>query len=142
MKMKKIILLFILLMSIGLVQAQKIKFKKGIVYIDGKECLKYDSTDPNNVEISNLDDTQTIFLKFIRTGKGPNDGLYTKVTFVEQNKSLTSQSYIFTKKLLVKKLIKNGVLKNGEFNPAKIDKFIMRYDEKVDKKPIKILILE
>ncbi len=121
-----------MLFSIGVLQAQKIKFKKGIVLINGKECLKYDDSDPNNVMISTLDDNQTVYLKFIRTGIGRNDGLFIKIIFVEQKKSLTSKSYIFTKKLLVKKLISNKVLDNCKFNESKIDKFIMRYDEDIE----------
>jgi len=54
-KMKKITLLLLMLMSIGVLQAQKIKFKKGIVLIDGKKCLKYDKSDSNVIEISSLD---------------------------------------------------------------------------------------
>ena len=130
--MKKITLLLLMLMSIGVLQAQKIKFKKGIVLIDGKKCLKYDNSDSNVIEISSLDGSQTIFLKFIRTGVGFNDGLYTKIIFVEQNKSFTSKSYIFTRKLLVKKLLKDGVINNCMFDTNKIDRFIMRYDEDIE----------
>jgi len=140
--MKKIALLFIMLMSVGMTQAQKIKFKKGKVFIDGKECLLYDSSDPNNVEISDLDGNQTVLLKFIRTGVGQNGGLYTKIIFVEQKKSLTSKSFVFTKKLFVKKLLKSGVLRDCKFDTRKIDKFIMRYDEKVEERPVKILIIK
>jgi len=118
-------------MSIGIIQAQKIQFKKGIVLIDGKECLKYDNSDPNNVVISNLEGTQTIYLKFIRPEVGHNCGLYTQIIFVEQNKSFTSSSYIFTKRLLIKKFLKNGIINDYKFDVSKIDKFIMRYDESI-----------
>ncbi len=130
--MKKVTLLLLMILSIGILQAQKIKFKKGIVSIDGKECLKYDSSDPNNVMISNINENQTVFLKFIRTGIGHNGGLFTKIIFVEQEKSFTSKSYVFSKKLLVKKLIKDKVLSDCEFDESKIDKFIMRYDENIE----------
>lgn len=130
--MKKITLLLLMLMSIGILQAQKIKFKKGIVFIDGKECLKYDSSDPNNVVISNLEESQTVYLKFIRTGIGQNGGLFTKIIFAEQNKSFTSRSYIFTKKLLINKFLTDGILNDCIFDISKVDTFIMRYDENIE----------
>lgn len=128
--MKKIIL-FLMLASIGVLQAQKVKFEKRSVFIDDVKCLKYDASDPNNVMISDLEGKQTIYLKFIRTGVGHNGGLYTKIVFAEQKKSFTSQSYIFTRKLLVKKMIKDELIKNCTFDESKMDKFIMRYDENV-----------
>ncbi len=131
--MKKII--FLLLFSVGtsgLIQAQKIKFKNNKVLVDKVECLSYDSSDPNNVVISTLDDSQTIFLKFIRPGIGRNGGLFTKIIFVEQEKSFTSKSFIFSKSLLVKKLINDKVIKDCAFDESKIDKFITRYDENIE----------
>ncbi len=99
--------------------------------VDGTECLNYDIS-PNNVEFTTNDDSQTIILKFIRTGIGQNGGLYTKVVFVEQDKSFTSKSYIFNKKILVKKLLSNKVLKDCKIDETKIDKFLMKYDEKIE----------
>ncbi len=135
--MKKILVLLLVLGFANLSQAQKMKFKKGIVYVDDQACLKYDGSDLNNVVITDMDETQTIYLKFIRTGVGQNGGLYTKIVFVEQEKSFTSKSYIFTKKLLVKKLIKDKVFEDCKVNTEKIDKFILRYDEKHEEKLIR-----
>lgn len=132
--MRKLLLLTALFIFVsGTINAQKIKvkFKKGIVSVDEKECLNYEST-PTYTELITLDETQTIILKYIRTGIGHNGGLYTKVIFVEQEKSLTSKSFIFTKKLLVKKLIANKVLSDCNVNEVKIDKFILKYDEDIE----------
>jgi hypothetical protein len=130
--MKKVILLLVTVLSISAVNAQKVKLKKGIVSIDKEECLKYDSEDSNNFVLMNMDESQTIFLKYIRTGVGANGGLYTKIIFSEQEKSLTSKSYIFTKKMLINKLLSSGVISECEFDESKIDKFIQRYDEKIE----------
>tara|TARA_A100000171_G_C2016517_1_gene88998 strand:- start:56 stop:466 length:411 start_codon:yes stop_codon:yes gene_type:complete len=116
---------------IGTMNAQKIKFKKGKVIIDNVECLNYDG-DSNNVELTTTDNKQTIFLKFIRTGIGQNGGLYTKVIFVEQDKSFTSKSYIFSKKLLIKKLLSDEVLVDCKIDESKIDKFLLKYDEGIE----------
>ena len=130
--MKTLVCLFVLSCFTNNLYAQSVKFKKDKVWVDGKECLNNHSSNANNIELATLDGSQTIFLKFIRTGIGQNGGLYTKVIFVEQNKSLTSRSFIFTKKLLVNKLIDGEVLVDCNINEAKIDKFIMKYDEKIE----------
>lgn len=130
--MKKLSLsLLILLCASGVSLAQDIKFKKGKVLVDGDECMTYDSS-ANVLEFSTKKGNQTILLKTISTGVGANGGLYTKVTFVEQDKSFTSRSYMFNKKLLVKKLIQDGVMVNCEVDESKIDKFLMRYDEGIE----------
>ncbi|MBQ0788780.1 MAG: hypothetical protein KBT69_14875 [Oceanihabitans sp.] len=80
--MKKILLITLIsIWSIGSINAQKIKLKKGIVYIDDTKCMKY-TGNVSNAELISNDGKQTIILKFIRTGVGHNGGLYTKVIFV------------------------------------------------------------
>lgn len=135
--MKKVILALILLIFTVDLKAQEVQLKKGVAFVDGKECLKYNGADPNHIEISTLDGGQTILLKFIRTGVGQNGGLYTKVIFVEQNKSFTSRSYIFTKKILINKLLEDGVIKNCQIEATAIDKFVLKYDEKVEDRLIR-----
>lgn len=110
--------------------SQTIEFRKDKVLIDEKECLISHSKDPNNIKLIANKGKQMIFLKFIRTGIGNNGGLYTKIIFVEQKKSLTSRSYIFSKKLLVKNLLEENVLNDCNIDAEKIDRFILKYDEK------------
>jgi len=131
-KIKTVIFLVIILFSGNNLFSQSVKFKKDKVLVDGKECLIDNSSNANNVELTTNDGKQTIFLKFIRTGIGQNGGLYTKIIFFEQNKSFTSRSYIFTKKLLVKKLLSDKVIVDCEINEENIDKFIMKYDENIE----------
>tara|TARA_R110000850_G_scaffold180700_3_gene306191 strand:+ start:391 stop:801 length:411 start_codon:yes stop_codon:yes gene_type:complete len=130
--MKKL-LVFTLIFAgtLGTLNAQNIKFKKGDVLIDGVSCLDYTSSS-TNAEIITKDGNQTIILKYIRTGVGHNGGLYTKVVFVEHEKSFTSKSYIFNKKLLVKKLLSDAVIVDCGIDESKIDKFIMKYDEGIE----------
>ena len=144
LKMRKITL-FLFLIAICFSQvsfAQKIKFKKGVVTVDGTPVMNYDAS-LTIVELSSLDDKNTIILKQIRDSEFTNGEVYSKITFIPQKKHLTSRSYIFTKKLLVKKLLKSKIIDvKGTFNESKIDNFIARYDEKVEKekKEIRIII--
>ncbi len=130
--MKNIILFLFAIFSLSTIQGQDVKFKKGKVSVDEKECLKYDNSNPNSIEISTLNGEQTVFLKFIRTGVGRNGGLYTKVIFMEEDKSFTSRSYIFTKELLVKKLLADNVLVDCAIDRSKVDKFVTKYNENIE----------
>ncbi len=117
----------LLIVSISL--GQDINFKKGEVLIDDKPCLKYDS-DGNNISYSSLDGTDLFVLKFIRV----NGQLYNKIIFMESQRELTTQSYIFTKKILIDKLLKVGALENCALNEEKVLTFIAKFDEKVEQR--------
>ncbi|MFZ6053156.1 hypothetical protein [Halocola ammonii] len=130
--MKKFILLFILSLTIGIVNAQKVKLKKGDVIVDGESCLNYESTDSDNFKISTKDGSQTILLKYKRTGVGYNDGVYLKIIFVELDKSLTSRLIRMTNKRLVKKFISDGLIVDCKFNPEEIEKFVKMYDQQIE----------
>ncbi|GAA4357981.1 hypothetical protein GCM10023185_23110 [Hymenobacter saemangeumensis] len=121
-------LFFILLSQVAF--SQEIVYKKDIISVDGKDCLKVNDSDPNNVSFLDLEGNEIFFLKFIRNSKYAP--LYTKVTFLNQKLTMTSKSYIFTKKLLVKKLITDGTLTNCALVPAKVENFVLKYDENVE----------
>ena len=134
--MKKIIVVLLLLIAnIGF--SQDIKIKKDIVYVDGKECLKIGG-DANNVSFYDLEGNEIIFLKYIHNSK--YGSLYNKITFLKQKKSFTSQSYIFTKNLLMKKLIGDKTLINCLLDEDKIENFITKYDENIEKPNITVEI--
>lgn len=126
---KSILLALILLISLASF-GQDINFKKGIISIDGKECLKYDS-DSNNVTYQNLKGEDIMILKFMRPD-GTQESLYTKVIFIESHQEFTSKSYIFTKKVLIEKLLKSNTLVNCSLDEEKVRTFVLKYDEKVE----------
>ena len=111
--------------------SQEIKFNKDIVLVDEKECLKIDDSDSNSVSILDLEGNEIVFLRFIHNSR--YGALYNKITFVNQKVTMTSQSYIFTKKLLIKKLIADKTLVDCKLDDAKVEKFIMKYDENVER---------
>ena len=110
--------------------SQEIKIKNDILSIDGKECLKIGG-DSNNVSISDLEGNEIIFLKFIHNSK--YGSLYNKITFLDQKLSFTSMSYIFNKKLLIKKLLADKTLIDCKLDSEKVERFVMKYDESVEK---------
>ena len=128
-KKKLLLSLFVLAIS-QKAFCQDIIFKKDVISVDGKECLKVNDRDPNNVSFMDLAGNEIFFLKFMHNSRyGP---LYTKITFLNQKLTLTSMSYGFTKKLLVKKLLADGTLTNCVLIPAKAESFVLKYDEKIE----------
>ena len=127
--MKHILVIFLLGISF-LGFGQEIDFKKGIISIDGKECMKYDS-DANTVTFQNLNGDDIMILKFMRPD-GSQASLYTKVIFIESRQEFTSQNYIFTKKSLIEKLIKSKAIVDCVLIEEKVASFILKYDEKVE----------
>ena len=126
--MKKNLFLFIFL-TFSIVYCQDIQIKKDVVYVDGKECLKT-SDDASNVSFLDLSGNEIIFLKFIHNSK--YGALYNKITFLDQNISFTSKSYIFNKKILMKKLLNDKTLNNCQLDDEKVGKFAIKYDENVE----------
>jgi hypothetical protein len=129
MKVKFLSLMFLL---VGILTfSQKVSIKKDIIYLDEKECLKITSSDPNNVSIADLDGNEIIFLKFIHNSR--YGSVYNKVTFLEQNLTFTSQSYVFNKKLLISKLVDSKVLNNCKLDSDKLKTFVLKYNENIER---------
>jgi hypothetical protein len=128
MKKNILTLTFLLIGLLGF--SQDIKIDDDIVFIDGQECLKI-SGDANNVSISDLEGNELIFMKFIHNSRFGS--VYNKITFLDQKLSFTSQSYVFTKKLLIKKLLEDNTLNECKLDPEKVERFVLKYDEDVER---------
>ncbi len=109
---------------------QEIKIKDNTVFVDGKECLKINVSDPNNITFLDMNGKEIIFLKYIHNTK--YGSVYCKITFLEQKKSFTSKNYIYTKKLLIKRLVAEKLLENCSINSDKLDVFLLKFDENVE----------
>ena len=127
---KNIILSVALVMSVAAF-GQDVSIKNGLISIDGKVCLKLADKDLNNVSILDLGGHEIIFLRFIHDSK--YGSLYNKITFIDQKLSMTSKSYIFTKKLLIKKLAVDNTISDCKLIPENVEKFVMKYDENVER---------
>lgn len=116
--------LFSFVLSFG----QEIEVKKGVISIDGKECMKYYS-DAVSVTYQDLKGDDIIIFKYIRS----NGPLYVKVIFLESNQELTT-SYIFTKKDLIGKLVKCNAIKECALDEEKVRNFVLKFDEGIEKR--------
>ena len=119
------------------VYAQKIKIKKGVIYVDDQECLSTDG-DPVNMSFYDLEGEEIVFMKYL-DDKYDGD-TYMKVTFLNQKKSFTSKSIIFTKKMLIRRLLNTNTIENCMLNEDKVDRFILKYDEDIESDNINVNI--
>jgi len=124
MKTKNIFLFTLFFIPI-LMFSQKVKIKKGIVYVDKKEYLKVDCSficEENS--IYNLDGKELIF---IMTKGDPNSSkeVYDKIKFLGTGKSIESKK---TLKGFIKLLYNNKVItESGELNEVEVDKLVEKY---------------
>lgn len=137
MKLKYCLSVFLLMFAMNIMQAQKIKIKKGVIYVDGENCLSTEGY-PVNTSFYDTDGEEIIFMKYLETKKGET---YAKVTFLDQKLSLTSKSIVFTRKMLLRRLLASKVIENCKLNPEKVERFILKFDEQVEKDDINVNVI-
>ncbi len=111
--------------------SQDVDFKKNIVLVDGKECIKMSNEDAVSVSYSDMEGNELIMMRFIHGSR--YGSVYNKVVFLNEKLSFTSQSYVYTKKMLIKRLVKDKVIENCKINRENLEKFIMKYNENIEK---------
>ena len=129
--MKSYLLTIALLLFSAVAFCQVVEFKKDIVWIDGKECITMSKEDAVSISFKDMNGTDLMLLRFIHNSR--YGSLYCKVTFVAEKLSFTSQSYIYTKKILIQKLAQNKVIQNCAFDLEKLQRFILKFDENIER---------
>jgi len=129
--MKTCFLTIVVMLFFSAAFCQDIDFKKDLVIIGGKECIKMSKEDAVSISFTDMEGNDLIFMRYIHGSK--YGSVYNKITFVGQKLSLTSQSYIYTKKNLIKKLVQNKVIQDCKINPENLEKFLLKYDENIEK---------
>ena len=137
MTLKHILTGLFFMLSLSIVSAQKIKIKKGVIYVDGEKCLTTDG-DPVNISFYDADGEEIVFMKYMDDKR---DGeTYMKVTFLDQKLSLTSKSILFTRKMLIRRLLATKTIENCKLNEDKVERFILKYDENIESDDINVNI--
>lgn len=133
-------ILFILLFScISTISAQKVKLKKGIVYVDGNEVLKYEKKfqDSELLLFPLHEDDEIIFIKYDdngTSGYGYTSDDFIKIHFIKQNLKLESGSHAEFWKQIIKWMYANNIFNsNRTLNDEKVAKFVDRYHEEINK---------
>lgn len=124
-----IFLAFFLSFQLSL-EAQKVKIKKGIAYVDKKAFCKIEKEGnliKKTFTISNLNDDELIFIKSLDVQ------LFYEVLFLDDDKKMTIQQTAFSNfsKAFVKKMYKSKLIKDGKIDASKLKKFILKYSDEV-----------
>lgn len=127
--MKFLFTVTFLICSTILPTAQEVQTKKGIVYIDEKECLKYDGGDVPGVTYSTNSGEELFFIGYARDYAG---GTYWKVTFLKDKQTMNYRVNFVSKKAFLTKLAKEKLLKDCTLDQEKIATFIAKYNENIN----------
>ncbi len=141
---KTLIVLFLFLGAFN-VNAQKVKIKKGIAYVDKKKFLKVEKVNSTKYFISTLTDTEflSIALESFGTGKyaparyGGNEykKWYSVLKFLD-NEEIGDEFEVDEGKLknVIKILYKSKVIVDGKLSVDKVKRMIEKYSEKVSER--------
>lgn len=130
MKLTRIIVTSLLLAFAFNVNAQKVKIKKDIAYVDGEEYVKVEKED-GNMSIYSLDEEEElVYLKWYDPTPGyqtsrsaQGDGYYI-VRFIEFDVEVELDE---TRKKIIKMLYKGKVIQNGKIDEEKLKNFVSKY---------------
>ncbi|WP_239178615.1 hypothetical protein [Tenacibaculum sp. Mcav3-52] len=112
--------------------AQKVKMKNNVIFINGKETLRYAKKSHNNEYVIYELHTKN---EIINVVSNINDG-YKKILFVKSKKSLET-TLGYWNKSFIKWLIEQDVMTiDGKLNNDQIDIFIEKYDEKITERKV------
>lgn len=119
--------------------AQKVKFKKGKVLVDGKEILKIERQGSEATFYSLDGDDEVFYLNYENNGTlhYHNDD-YVLIFFSDEEIRVETSKIGGSRKRVVKTLIKNKVLDlSGKINSEKLRKFAKKYDENITNRTVR-----
>lgn len=140
MKLRTLFLLLFTLICFNHINAQKVKLKKGIVLVDGKEKFKYERKGMGTEFSLYSIDTEKEIL-FILRNNNKNDGSFYQLIFIEENCKLeTAKLSNHSFKYFIEKLIREKVMDlKGNIDLKILDTFFSKYDENITNRTIRVL---
>jgi hypothetical protein len=108
--------------------AQKVKIKKGIAYVDGKPYLKFVREKPGQGSFYSLDgENEFVFLKFYdpTPDNNQNNDSYWIVRLIDTGQEVEfSQA---TKAQIVRAIYNSKIISDDKLIPEKVQKFVNKY---------------
>ncbi|MEY8847288.1 hypothetical protein AB9K26_00610 [Psychroserpens sp. XS_ASV72] len=142
MKLKNILLLTLVLISMATVSAQKIKLKKGFVFIDNEKVFEFEKrAAASEFSLYTIGKEQEILFILRNNNEtiGYGDDDFNQIIFIKDNRKLETASlrgYSF--KYFIQKLISEKVLDiEGNIDSNKLDTFFSKYDEQITERTIR-----
>ena len=111
-------------------QAQKVKIKKGIAYVNKKAYCKIEK-EGNLIKkiytISNLENKELLYIKSLPIQ------LFYEINFLKDDLKMTIQQGAFTNfgKDILKKFYKAELIKNGKIDSSVLNNFIAKYSDEL-----------
>lgn len=138
MKLKVIISLAIALATLTTVNAQKIKLKKGIVYVDEQATFTFErKAAATECSIYSMDkEEEILFIKTDNRGTARYlDDDYKQIVFIKSDKKVESKALsTYSIKNILGRLFKNKVLDlKGNINEDKLKTFITKHHQHIRK---------
>lgn len=132
----RIFLFACVLFTFNSVQAQKVKLKKDVVYVDGEAAFSYaKKTSGTELVVYTLNTKDELLTVIFYSGnKEIRDDNYYKLVFTNENKLMEYTRPYWNKSLIVWLLEQNILTIDGKMNPDKIDLFITKYDENISER--------
>jgi len=121
------VLFIIMMISSTNILAQKVKIKKGTVFVDGTEYVKVDKEAGNMSVYSLVDGEEIIYMEFNdpTPQNNQNKDAYFVVRFLEYKKEVEFQ--FRTRKGILKLLYNGKVIQDGIIDKEKMERFISKY---------------
>lgn len=127
--MKKLLVLVAVSFCIQFSQAQKVKIKDNIAYVDDKPYLKVSDCGmfKEDCSISNLEGKEIIFINHLTDPRKP--GTYFRAVFIGLNTTIEIKQ---TMKPFVETLFKNNVVgEDGKLNPENVKILLEKYGNRI-----------
>ncbi|MGV3696522.1 hypothetical protein [Flavobacterium sp.] len=127
--MKKLLVLVAVSFCFQFSQAQKVKIKDNIAYVDDKPYLKVSDCGmfKEDCSISNLEGKEIIFINHLTDPRKP--GTYFRVVFIGLNTTIEIKQ---TMKPFVETLFKNNVVgEDGKLNPENVKILLEKYGNRI-----------
>ncbi len=131
--MKYLVTVLLMMMSLSSL-AQKISISKDEVYIDDRRCLTIDKEDNYSYTLYDKDKSEICFSRTVQSTLFA--GSYTVVAFTSEGKKISTTDIYYKPSRLIEKLLMTGVIEGCVFQPEMVDKFILKYDDAIEKRPI------
>lgn len=128
--MKKVLFIALIIASYSVTVAQDVKIKKGVVFIDGKETVKFVSLGLTKAILQTPAGMELLTYEW-KHSPSYSSG-YHIIGFVNPKISY-STDYGYTYKLLIEQLLSDGVLVDGKFNSERVKQFAEKHDRHIVK---------
>lgn len=128
----KITLVLLFSFGISIINAQEVKLKKGIVYVNGQKQFEYHRGMGGSPEISIFTLGREKEILFIQNNCKEDLGFdFEQLVFIQEKRKIESVSLSsMTFRMIIAKLLRNNILRlDGSIDAERLDIFYLKYHD-------------